>query len=492
MDGLPQWKWDVDTTTGIPRLFPLTVLEHDFSPLIKHLSVTSIQKHMEKEFRKKLLPRNMRIGPVYAKAIQSRFIHPESADYIPDFEFIVRIVCDLLGYGRHISHTTPFAIKPPKQNSSAGLLWHKGKLRHTSKGANWLTYQRWASELIKLVQEDDFLDITRIYDAEYLQDVCERYHLAYVLGTRLDGGPSKARLIWQASGLMYLIESCYLGYKQGHSKKGLSRDVIESPHIATHSWKVFNYLEEFRGQSIQSRDASRWDLNWPWYYQVSALKILCLLYRVPIRIAVLIIAYNTAAPFLYRIQDDYYYVDHLGSQRSGTGVFVKVNHLLRAVCNYLVTSTFDKEVDLGVLLGDDTALATSASLSKAAELLFRKLNVIEKPGAQIVSKEGLTLCRRVFLHRYSYSLPVCWSLIRNTLFHENQIFNPYTLALSRRSQLENLVSAAQHNKAWYNFYERFIQLHPKDSYLFQLTEEDLMQRSDKSQVDKYYFNRSML
>ena len=491
---IPMSEWKL-SSMGEASNNPIQHLTDSFAPLINNLSITKVQISTEKEFRRKIAPRNIHKGKVYEQSFGELAQNPDS-DMSEGLEIELNIVAKLLGYGKTMFHGDAYDIEPPKHNASAGYVETKdGRIRISSKGENWLMFQHLATDLKCAILEDEFLDISRRYDQDYLVQVAEKYLARYTLTSREDGGPSKGREIYIASALQYILELVDTGTHQGSERTGINLDIHKSPHILTNSKKAWWYLDEVTGEWILSKDARRWDKGWPWHHIVCAVYTICRLYKVPERLCLFIIALNAAAPAFSR-KSGYYVLQYiLGVIRSGTGIFVKVNHLLSAYTNWLISMHFDGYPDLGLLFGDDRALATSASIAGSSELLLTECNVEEKVGSQLRSKKGLALVRRYFLLRYGKSVPVLWSLYRNYLFSERPKWRfelPYDWALSKRAQLINISAAIEVNKAYGDFYDKLEGLFPISWYYNGMTDKELCDLSQPETVKEYNYAISMV
>jgi hypothetical protein len=450
---------------------PLTKVMEGFDGPIKDTQKSRIQKKLERENRKKFGPRNVHWGPAY----RSRFfrLHWPVTIALPSdtIELEMLQVAKMVGYGRHKPQfVDPFAIEPKNPQASSGLqITSEGPLIDTKQDI-WLLLQHEALKLQQDLLKDSSLDISKRYDLGYLRQIARKYNIYQLWLARTDGGPSKPRYLWEGSGLTYIIEMMYLGYTDGGEKFGIVLDMMLSPFVANSPRKVWNYMHRHKGKPILSSDVSGWDLSIAWQLIVAAIYTIGLLYDIPDEILLYIMASAVAAPVVttpkstvYNEQGrvSYYITDaenleykfanvfFSGIIRSGTGIFVYANHLIRLYSQWLVSVLTENRNHPGMAYGDDAILSTSASLTDVASLLWTQLNIISKPSSQVRAKDGVTLCKRVFLYRYGKSLPIGWSIVSNMIFPEHgHPIGSYEFALSKRAQLLILENATRVSRAW--------------------------------------------
>jgi len=493
LKGVPSRLWEINPETGICGRSPLKHLENEFIGLIKHISSSNhIQKHVEKEYRSKFnKPQNAHVGAVYRRAIHKAVMTPE-LPCTDDVEILMLSVARIMGFGIDQTLLPVWAITPPKANSNVGFVVHDGEVRNGSKGANWLKYLRIADDLEKTVLEDDFLELNRVYDLEYLRAVVRKYYLYFLLLSRLDGGPDKPRIIWAGSGPLYALESKWLGAHEGETRTRGSLDVTLSPFVATDGKTIRQWLEEFEGEALDSEDVSYWDLSQLPVYTVAVYKVLCIVYRVPPRIAVLIIAYNVCGFVITSDGSEVYSIPVEGKVRSGTGAFPKANMLLRGFYNAYASLKFTGYIDPGLVFGDDSASVATASVKEKSDLLRTRFNITLKPRSQLRSDDGIVLCRRVYLHGRDYSTPVAWSVLRNYIMHERLTECPFTIAYARRTQLENVTEAYIHERKWLGLIQKMLRLYPKQSYMHDLPMSELSLLAEDWAVQKRAYLRLRL
>lgn len=482
--------------THVP--FILVVLREHFNTVIQPILDNHVQREAEMQYSRKLLiPRSVRIGHVYQQAIEGLYNPISLQSLIPDEEFsnMVYAVAMALGYGKHICQVRAYDVPAPKNNASSGFTYDGHFCRVSSKGDLWHKYQMLAEAVLIAANEDEFLDIDRVLDIHYLMEVVQKYRLYFVMLSRLDGGPHKSRLLFAGSAIIYILESMFLGCDCG-GKIGLSLDVANSPHIATTGGKVRSFLDAYDGEWLLSDDISGWDLSWFWRYLVLALVELCRIYCVPERVAVLIIASNVAGSIIVDCDGRLCIKEVHGRIRSGTGAFAKLNHLLRAVTIYYLQQKLGHDpLDIGVVFGDDAAFPLQPSeIDYADELLRRCFNIRMKLSDQIVSKLGVLMCRRVFLHHRDYSTPVVNSVVRNIIFPEFLI-DPrdiWTLCLRVRSQLANLENAAYHDKAWLSVYLSIIDnIVPERLLMVSIPDEDISRYASAEAREAFKYAKRM-
>ena len=475
--------------------------------------LSELHRHLESEWLLKWRPRSSRVGGVYRQAVKYVLPSAKSRIMVENLEITMLAVGKYIGLGRSPQVLDIDLIEPPNQNASGGYN-HFGDLWLISdKGTDWPVFKRLAREFEEEISSSD-LDIKRVWDVQYLMDVVVKYDLCYMLASRLDGGPNKARVIYVASAIMYILETRYFGYTDSNGKKySASKDMANSVFFASKAAKITSWLRVFEGSNLRSTDISRGDTNWPAVFITATLLALCRLYNVPDQVAVIIIAYNVVGSVLYvqshrlqrsrRRQRSMVKAHIIGVLRSGTGVFTKLWFLQS---QYMA---FYHRVKLGygwdqlpclclkIGFGDDGAEGDVYwSVEDQYSFYYENFNVIMRRETQMDSTFGIVMLRKAFLHGTRLIYPSLHSALNNIMLPEYPIRSKQDwarLAIRRRSQLYamDIMEEHQHQNLYTDAMEYiFAKVVPFKSCRYDMEESELARKVSDGDMQQLHFARA--
>jgi hypothetical protein len=371
-------------------------------------------------------------------------------------ELLLTLVAKQMGYGKNRASNVSdvFSLLPSRWASSGGWTQLPGIDVYGAKKDYWHSIcSATEREVIERARRDKRLQWSAIFDLRLLREIAADYGGAWVFHLRVDGSPWKTRRVWNPPLWITLVDMLCTGQSVASGRgvpTGIFADMAACEACATHPGKLYRYHKAHRGGLFRSDDISGWDESWWWLYIALALKAVYMANGAEECLAVLCIALLVAGPYVNRIvrvglqpMAECAYCE--GDIRSGAISLVPVNDLLKCSCNYTVTEHFDGTPDLGLALGDDGALATSAPTEQVSDLLHRHLNLVEKPGSVVVSADGFVLGRKILVTDNEALLPVIASLFRNAMMPEADPRSiPWAYATySRRVQTEIIWAAGR-------------------------------------------------
>lgn len=456
---------------------PLQKAANKFKGLVRQVR-NDHSMWFENEFRKVLLPRNMRIGDAVQKRINDVY-GPASVSDVPTPPGINQVkwtdFLDALADTGIQPRPYPWkddddflremwCTEPGNPQASLGVTstmdgeWvFTGPKNRVWNIVKWESQNRWA----QIPRDLTFENI----DREGAYFLCKRFRIINQLALRVDGKPTKPRLIKIGDSVNYSYEQVVGGFISKHLK--------QNDLFAYHPRMVQKRIAKFREAKRLGIVNEFMNADYSGYDDSQCFELLKKIYRavatffdIPEWLMVYLFAVNAAAPII-RPDKATHTIDLqkvFGMARSGSGIFSVINTLLTYCINWWIAKKVYSFMIMCISFGDNhiVPLPPGVGAPDWQRLLSKHF------GVKLKASESFCSDRTVVMLRYIYSLddrdplagePILFSRFRNALCPKDRVpgdMSPALLAIILRAQTLHIYHALQLNSKYQPIFQFWI------------------------------------
>jgi hypothetical protein len=454
---------------------PLTAIRNQFWTMLKHIRHPGVGRDIEKAYFE-MKPRNVKLGSVIKAKVESVNLSPINGE-MPPLDFLIKYFKSI-GLGKtkaDLSERNFYRVKPPRNQASTGVTYlpDTGRVVYGKKGDYFSYIQESIPWLFSLIEELDlrFDDLWKC-TAQIREVICKVMNIVYLFFLRIDtGGPQKPRLIWPGHCLVFMFEQvmfiCF----------GI--DARASCHFAYTASQIWRYLDLFPEMMKIMLDVMEFDLSFGYHKIVRYWMAMAKIYDIPEALAAFLAACNVLGILLYPDGSKRYV---FGIQKSGTGAFAYINHLLgQGECAW-AQYRMGEAVLPGLNLADNILWPTSLSVRDWSNQL-RLQNLKVKTSETMLGRDSVVMLRKVFNVSQRTIEPVVLSRLRNALCPTSP--DPFTVpnelrAIVSRAQSLELIMLAREDKRYKPVLDKwFSSVISKERFMGHLSDRELMRALPK-------------